>query len=526
MYSPIKRLKAKEHRTESTGPLKERALRPIICFAFSFAALAGVLVALTMTAASSRIPVWRLVALTLAAYLPYSAALYAAWRGRSRLISAWPVIVSSLLLRLVLVAAPPVFSDDVYRYVWDGQVLTNGINPYRFSPEAPELESLRDEFWTQINHRSLRTIYPPLGEISFGIVTIACPHPTAFKLMSALSDMGVVCLVILLAGGQLGKRGTSDSRNQKAVFCGLIYGLCPLSCIETGMSGHLEPLAVVFTLLALLFLKRGRGITSVSLVGLGAGIKLVPALALPIIARRHRLAWLIFPIVFFVFYLPFLSSGTDILEMQDTFLRRWEGNAGLFALVKKGAESIIGASYGVGSSEAMVHLQFLDPIVKALDGTFLSLHKDGGFDPTAPGAFTLGDVSLAVSKIILGLCLVIVIAVSAIRRVEPIRATAWIFGALLIVTPVLHPWYLLWILPLAAVLGLWPWMILAALAPLSYLPLDNWWSHGIWDTPLWVPWIEYGLFVLAIVAYLTNKYVQHIGRRHTSIGTTSGQTGA
>ena len=133
---------------------------------------------------------------------------------------------------------------------------------------------------------------------------------------------------------------------------------------------------------------------------------------------------------------------------------------------------------------------------------FFSLHKAGGFDPKAPGAFTVGDLSLAVSKLVLGAGLVSVIAVVAIKRVEPMRAAMWIFGALVLCTPVMHPWYLLWVLPLAAVLGHWPWMVLGALLPLSYLPLDRWWHEGVWHAPIWIQLVEWGCFaVLAAVFY-------------------------
>lgn len=51
----------------------------------------------------------------------------------------------AILYRALLVFAPPTLSDDVYRYVWDGRVQANQINPYAYAPDAPELSPLRDE---------------------------------------------------------------------------------------------------------------------------------------------------------------------------------------------------------------------------------------------------------------------------------------------------------------------------------------------------------------------------------------------
>ncbi|MCP4680099.1 MAG: DUF2029 domain-containing protein [Deltaproteobacteria bacterium] len=474
----------------------------LVWLGVSVTVLALTLGVLTYIAGVSPSPVWRLIVLNLFAYLPYTATLIIAWNVRHILRAAWPVIVISLGLRLILVAAPPTYSDDVHRYVWDGKMVAAGINPYRHAPDALELELLRDEWWSKINHRSLRTIYPPLAEAVFGAVALVRPHPTAFKLLGALADTAVVCLLMLLAGGRLRRLDGHSETQSKAVYVGLIYGLCPLPCIETSMSGHFEPLASSLVLIVLINLKKARGSRASFFLGLAAGIKLIPALLLPILGRRFRLAWLVFPLVFGSLYLPFISAGWEVFEMQDTFIRRWEGNAGLFALVKTGLRAAIEAVAGASDADTIVHIQILDPIARGLEGTFFSLHKDGGFEPTTPGAFTVGDLSLAMSKAILGLVIVTVVVIVTIRKVEPVRAVAWTLGALLICTPILHPWYLLWVLPLAALLRWWPWFVLAATAPLSYVALDPWWSRGVWETPWWVPWLEYGVFIIATIVFI------------------------
>ena len=68
----------------------------------------------------------------------------------------------------------------------------------------------------------------------------------------------------------------------------------------------------------------------------------------------------------------------------------------------------------------------------------------------------------------------------------------------MIVLPVAHPWYLLWVLPLAAVRGGWPWLWLSATMPLSYLPLERWWSAGVWQAPAWIQLVEYAPFFAAL----------------------------
>ena len=36
----------------------------------------------------------------------------------------------SILLRLLLVFVIPNFSDDLYRFIWDGRLISQGINPF------------------------------------------------------------------------------------------------------------------------------------------------------------------------------------------------------------------------------------------------------------------------------------------------------------------------------------------------------------------------------------------------------------
>ena len=56
----------------------------------------------------------------------------------------WVVLIAAALMRLPLLVEPPYLSSDMYRYVWDGRVQGNGINPYVLVPSAPELAHLRD----------------------------------------------------------------------------------------------------------------------------------------------------------------------------------------------------------------------------------------------------------------------------------------------------------------------------------------------------------------------------------------------
>jgi hypothetical protein len=44
------------------------------------------------------------------------------------------LIGAALLFRLLLLFAVPALSDDFYRFLWDGRLSLEGINPFLYTP--------------------------------------------------------------------------------------------------------------------------------------------------------------------------------------------------------------------------------------------------------------------------------------------------------------------------------------------------------------------------------------------------------
>ena len=418
----------------------------------------------------------------------------------------WVLGVAAVLHALASLGQP-LFSDDIYRFAWDGRVLRAGVNPWRFAPDAPELVALRDGHWSHINHPQMRTLYPPVAQVFFGLLSQR-GAVWALQLAAAAATLVVAVLVYGLMGGfaAAAKEGTQ----RRALVACAAYAWHPLACVETAMSGHLlEPLALCALLgtVALLqrpVLTRRHAVGAALCLALGVGVKLIPLVLLVPLAwglPRHRALFGALAVVGSALLLwPMLHAGTDGVETLDAFARRWEGNAGLFRLFKYGALYGVGACFGTFDGEAMVHLRWLDGIARELQPTFFALHKDGAFDPAAPGAFPLLDVALAIAR---GLSLLVVGGAALLamwRRISPMQTAALIIAAALLVAPVLHPWYILWFLPFAAMLGM-PWVLaFGAVSALSYLSLDMWWAEGLWREWAWVLAVEYGVLALALWA--------------------------
>ena len=113
----------------------------------------------------------------------------------------WIVLVGAALMRLPLLVEPPYLSSDMYRYVWDGRVQGNGINPYVHVPAAPEVAHLRDSaIYPNINRADYApTIYPPAAQMVFWLITRFGDSVLAMKLgFLAFEALAMAAIIGLL----------------------------------------------------------------------------------------------------------------------------------------------------------------------------------------------------------------------------------------------------------------------------------------------------------------------------------------
>ena len=82
------------------------------------------------------------------------------------------------------------------------------------------------------------------------------------------------------------------------------------------------------------------------------------------------------------------------------------------------------------------------------------------------------------------------------------RAAFWIFGAILLLAPTMHPWYLLWMAPLLAIFPHPAWLYLEAGVALSYhaLYLAN--PGEPWQEVPFLKLLEYGPFLVLLGLHL------------------------
>lgn len=364
------------------------------------------------------------------------------------------IVGFALLFRAAMLFTTPALSDDIYRYVWDGRVTSHGINPYSYSPDSPALAFLRDRLWEGINHKHMKTPYPPLAQATLALAYWGSPdNLKPLQVAAAATDVLVIATLLAL----LRLRGLPGQRV-------LVYAWNPLTFVQFAHSAHNDPLMLWLLLAALwLTLSRRPYLGATALAGATLA-KLVPLLAAPLLARRWgpRPA-LLFVLLLPVGYLPFLGDPQGVV--QGIFYEAGDArfNESLFYVFARGLGLL------VSSPEAAART-----VTLALLGlwiVYLVLRPPG--DPAG----------------------------------GPLRGAYLVLGAYLLLSPSVEPWYLAWVLPflcfyLKAGAGRWPfaltpalgWLLLSGLVELTEL------TYGGASPRLWivVRAVEYGPLYLLL----------------------------
>jgi len=110
-----------------------------------------------------------------------------------------------ILLRVLLLFSIPQFSDDIYRFLWDGHLLVAGIHPFAHPPTyfiENQLfpPGITPELFAQLNSSRYFTVYPPVCQAVFGLAAWLAPHSiqggvVVMKLFLFACEIGTIFLL-------------------------------------------------------------------------------------------------------------------------------------------------------------------------------------------------------------------------------------------------------------------------------------------------------------------------------------------
>ncbi|MGF1511733.1 MAG: hypothetical protein ACFB9M_19735 [Myxococcota bacterium] len=324
------------------------------------------------------------------------------------------VIVIGAALRVACVASAPAFSEDVFRHVFEGRVVWEKgplfpfLVPPAQAPAASVSDDLLDDAWLRINHPELPTIYPPVTLVTFAMAG-ALADAVGLAPLSVLKTFLVVAeaLACVLIAKSLGRSAVA------------FLWMCPLAMFEIGREGHAEALSLLGFALAICGWRSVRPRWGHGGFAVAASTKLHGVLGLVVGARTTRSGVLPALLLMATAAVPAIILGTRGIESLSAYAQRWQSGDGAFGLI-------------------------LWVVRSSLDADWVRV-----------AGVTLTAQQLA--RITVAAMLFLIVALTLRRRPSP-KAVPVLTGRLLLIavllSPTLHPWYTLWLLPFAALEGL------------------------------------------------------------------------
>lgn len=347
----------------------------------------------------------------------------------------WTVAVG---VRVVLLFMEP--GNDIWRYLWEAKVTLAGFNPYVLAPDAAALESLRDAVvWPQVGHPTLTAVYPPLTQTVFALIAKLSPSVMGFKVAFTLADLAVAWMLLRRFG----------------VNAAMLYAWNPLVMYAFAGGGHYDSLFIL-PLMGALILASPRSrprhwATSALLLGTSVAVKWASGpLALWWLWRAARIKG-----VRGVFGMGALMSLPLVVS--------W----GLFYADTSWHQ--LGPHHWVTWARSTQCLPWL-----------LEVMSNGLFNP--PNQFYI------VPTLALALW-------TAWRFQDPMRAAAWFFFGVLVMSPTVHGWYFTWFIAVAAPLCSWSARLVGISGFAYFWVLHMEATQGVWDISptvralLWLPLI-------------------------------------
>jgi hypothetical protein len=247
-----------------------------------------------------------------------------AWKTRAP-PNLFLIIGCGLICRISFIGCEPYFSDDLYRYIWEGWLVLQGENPFLLAANSPILLQGIQE---KVNHPELTSIYPPVALWAFAGISTLSTTIEAFQIFAIIADLITVTLVWYAAKSW-----------SLPPWCGVLYALHPLPVVEGALGAHLEIFALPAVVAAALFASSTKLWWSPFFVIIGAGIKVFPILILPSLLKTPNLKSYVTTLLGATLLLSsaafFIEAGDGFLSSWTTYSNDWQFNALALPLATK-----------------------------------------------------------------------------------------------------------------------------------------------------------------------------------------------
>ncbi len=257
----------------------------------------------------------------------------------------------AIIFRLIFLFATPSLSQDFYRFIWDGRMIFEGLNPYLSLPEnfiqqqnypiaeAEELYAGMGEL-----NGSHYTNYPPLNQLCFLIAAL-------FASKSIFGSIIILRIIIIFADVGILYFGKKLLEKLQIPIKNIFWFILnPFIIIELTGNLHFESVMLFFFVFGMYKLYQQKWIWAALLIGCAVSVKLIPLLFLPLFFKwfqpfifkenNNKILWkeckakpkkLVQLVLFYliiiginiILFLPFLSA--EFIENYSKSVGLWFG---------------------------------------------------------------------------------------------------------------------------------------------------------------------------------------------------------
>lgn len=257
------------------------------------------------------------------------------------------VLFSALLSRLVLLFVPPNLSPDFYRFIWDGELLNMGINPYAHTPDdLISFSGFYDKEYMRMVYHGMTDLskqhfsnYPVLNQLFFFIPTYFSNsifgNVLGFKIIILIADIANIFMI---------KKILTILKIKSTKL--ILYALNPLVIIELVGNLHFEGVMIFFILCSIYFVINQKHNNSGWMIAgiflsLAAQVKLIPLMFIPFFYKNlnWKKAIGFTAVVMMVFLIIGLYLWTDkiyvnqMLQSINDYFISFQFNSSVFSII-------------------------------------------------------------------------------------------------------------------------------------------------------------------------------------------------